>query len=261
MEGMSYQQALSIAQERGFAEADPAMDVSGADAAQKLAILASILFNQPIDYNLIPRKGIEGLLPVDARTFKSWGLMIKPLVMARVRDVADDLLLYVTPALVSLDHPLAAVSEENNALSLYLKGRKEPITKIGKGAGAIPTARSIVRDILDVSRKARAYMVDVPKFFKSKVRRNLAPALGIEKPWYVRFSVLDSPGVLGKITTMLGDFELSILRVLQEAGAGGSEPAHILLELRSAPAERLERAVDLISRLPFARGHFFCIKL
>jgi homoserine dehydrogenase len=234
------------------------MDVSGADAAQKLSILASILFNQPIDFKEIPKQGIDGLAPVDGRTFKRWGMTVKPLVMARVLN--EKLALRVAPALVSESHPLAWVREENNALSLYLKGREEPITKIGKGAGAIPTARSIVRDILDVSRKARAYMVDLPGFFSSKTTRPLAPGGSFEASWYVRFTVSDSPGVLGKITSVLGDFDLSILKVLQETNVEKKE-AHVLLELKKAPGSGLEKAADLISRFPFVKDYFSCMIL
>lgn len=278
MEGMSFDEAVKLAQQKGFAEADPTMDISGADSAQKLAILASILFNQPIDYREIPCQGIDGLKPVDGRAFKSWGVTVKPLVMARMK--GDEIELRVAPALVTDSHTLSAVREENNALSLYLTGREEPITKIGKGAGAIPTARSIVRDILDVSRKSRAYMVDVPGFFKSKVRRNISPGGDFESAWYVRFTVNDSPGVLGKITTILGDFNLSIFRVYQEKEKrtgndipqgkdgdllqgkdedSGGDCAHILFELKKSNKKQLDRAVDIITRFPFLRGCFMCM--
>lgn len=265
-EGMSFDKALKLAQEKGFAEADPTMDISGADAAQKLSILASILFNQSIDFSAIPRQGIEGLKPIDGWVFKSWRKMVKPLVMARTR--GEKLELYVSPALVSHDHPLASVREENNALSLYLQGRVEPITKIGKGAGAIPTARSIVRDILDVSRKSRAYMVDIPGYFKSKMERELSPGENFEAAWYVRYTVDDHPGVMGKIATILGDFNLSILRVFQgkfnvegDNSDNDDSPAQILFELKKSPRKQLDRANDIITRFPFVKGHFYCMIL
>ncbi len=258
MEGMSFDEAVKLAQEKGFAEADPTMDISGADAAQKLSILASILFNQTINFKEIPCQGIDGLLPIDCMAFKGWGVTVKPLVMAGV--VNDRLQLNVAPALVSGNHPLAAVHEENNALSLYLKGRSEPITKIGKGAGAIPTARSVVRDVLDVSRKSRAYMVDVPGFYKTKEIRELSPATRFEASWYVRYTVRDTPGVMGKIATILGDFDLSILKVLQEKDPQ-EEEAHILFELKTSPREKLDRANDIITRFPFVEKCFYCMIL
>jgi len=258
MEGMSFEEAVRLAQEKGFAEADPTMDISGADAAQKLSILASILFNQPIDFSKIPCQGIDGLTTVDGNAFKRWGVTVKPLVMARVSE--ERLELYVSPALMSENHPLASVREENNALSLYLKGRREPITKIGKGAGAIPTARSIVRDILDVSRKSRAYMVDAPGYFKAKIIREIAPGGDFEAAWYVRFTVKDSPGVMGKIATILGDFEHSILRIFQEKNFDDVE-ANVLFELQKSPRKKLDMAVDIISRFPFVKEHFYCMIL
>jgi len=256
MEGMSLDEAIELAQEKGFAESDPTMDISGSDAAQKLAILTSILFNQPIDFREIPCQGIDGLKLVDGRAFKSWNVTVKPLVMARMK--GDEIELRVAPALVKDNHPLSSVREENNALSLYLTGRDEPITKIGKGAGAIPTARSIVRDILDVSRKSRAYMVDVPGFFKSKSKRKISPGGDFESRWYARFTVDDSPGVLGKITTILGDFNLSIFRVYQEKEKV-SDCAHILFELKKSNKSQLDKAVDIITRFPFLRGCFICM--
>ena len=258
MEGMPFDEALKLAQDKGFAEADPTMDISGADAAQKLSILASILFNQPIDFHNIPCQGIDGLLPIDCAAFKRWNVTVKPLVMASVKD--EKIQLYVSPALVSGNHPLASVREENNALSLYLKGRSEPITKIGKGAGAIPTARSVVRDVLDVSRKARAYMVEVPGFYKTKTEREISPGANFEACWYIRFTVKDDPGVMGKIATILGDFDLSILRIFQEKDIPNGE-AHILFELKTSPRKELDLALDIITRFPFVDRCFYCMIL
>ncbi|MFP4498376.1 MAG: homoserine dehydrogenase, partial [Vulcanimicrobiota bacterium] len=229
-EGMPMEEAIGLAQQKGFAEADPTMDVEGIDAAQKLSILASILFNQKIDYKKIPTRGITGLETADNQAFERWGMLIKHLVIAKI--INDKLILNVGPALIAPTHPLASVREENNALSLYLKGRSEPITKIGKGAGAIPTARSVVRDILDVSRKARAYMVDVPGYFKTKVERKPASEGEIKSSWYLRFTTEDNPGVMGRIATVLGDFQLSIKRVLQEKPDGSR--AYVIFELKES---------------------------
>jgi len=258
MEGMSFEQALGLAQEKGFAEADPFMDISGTDASQKLSIMASILFNQFIEYKKIPRQGIDGLLPIDRSAFEKWGVMVKPLAMAKI--LKDALYLRVSPALVPLTHPLAAVRDENNALAMYLKGREDPITKIGKGAGAIPTARSIVRDILSVSRKSRAYMVDLPGFFKAKPESGIRMSDDFSSRWYLRFTVSDDTGVFGKIASMLGEFHLSIRHVLQEE-VPEEKSAHILLELKEARLKDIERAVDVICRLPFVKTHYLCMML
>jgi homoserine dehydrogenase len=258
MEGMSFEQALGLAQEKGFAEADPFMDVSGTDASQKLSIMASILFNQFIEYKKIPRQGIEGLLPIDRSAFEKWGVMVKPLAMAKI--LKDDLYLRVSPALVPLTHPLASVRDENNALAMYMKGRAEPITKIGKGAGAIPTARSIVRDILSVSRKSRAYMVDLPGFFRTRPGSGIQMADDFSSRWYLRFTVSDDTGVFGKIASMLGDFRLSIRHVLQEEEPE-EKSAHILLELKEARLKDIERAMEVIRRLPFVKTHYTCMML
>lgn len=256
MEGMAMQDAIKIAQQKGFAEADPTLDLSGADASQKLAILTSILFNQPVDYRTIPREGIESLRPVDRMAFQKWSFVVKPLVLAKIQ--GDGLTLRVSPALISEHHPLASVKEENNALALYLQGRSEPITKIGKGAGAIPTARSIVRDLMEVTRKSRSFMVDLPGFFRVSEGRPLSPAEDFETEWYARFSVVDHPGVFGRIATVLGEHSLSIRRVFQEE-IPSEKNAHIVLELKKTPLGRVKGAVEEISALPFVHESFTCV--
>jgi homoserine dehydrogenase len=258
MEGMSIDHAITLAQDRGFAEADPFMDISGLDAAQKLAILASILFNQPLNYKDIPRQGLLDLLPVDRLAFNNWKIVVKPLAMARL--VKDKLILRVSPALVPLSHPLAAVRDENNALALYLLGRAEPITNIGKGAGAIPTARSILRDILDVSRRSRAHMVSLPEFFRAKKLRQIGHPNEFRGNWYVRLTVLDEPGVFGAIATIFGEHKLSIKRVIQEEFPE-ELGANILLEMKNSALGDLEKALKEISDASFVKQYFYCLMI
>jgi len=258
MEGMSFEEALKIAQDKGFAEADPFMDISGTDAAQKLSILASILFNQPVDYKKIYRQGLEGLTKVDLTAFNRWNVIIKPLSMAKI--INGKLTLRVSPVLISKNHPLSSVRDETNALALYLEGRAEPITKIGKGAGAIPTARSIVRDVLEVSRKSRAYMIDLPSFFRAKTIRPIADDGSFEARWYVRISVEDYTGVFGRIATILGDFGLSIQQVMQEESLEKNN-VDILFELKTAQWSKLDQALSTILRFPFVKSCYSCMIL
>jgi homoserine dehydrogenase len=254
MEGMSMEAAIAEAQQKGFAEADPTLDVSGADASQKLSILASILFNQPVNYRDIPCQGLYGLLPVDRLAFVRWNMVVKPLALARLAD--GRLTLRVAPALVHSTHPLASVRDENNALALYLSGRKEPITNIGKGAGAIPTARSIIRDIIDVSRRSRFHMLNLPEFFRVDTRIPMASEGEILGNWYLRFTVADEPGVFGTIASILGECGLSIRQVIQEDSK--DEGAHIQLEIKNSKLSSLESAVGRIKALPFVHRAFYC---
>lgn len=254
MEGMSMEAAISEAQQKGFAEADPTLDISGADASQKLSIMASILFNQPIHYRTIPCQGLLGLLPVDRLAFTRWNMVVKPLALARLADGV--LTLRVAPALVPSTHPLAAVRDENNALALYLSGRKEPITNIGKGAGAIPTARSIIRDIIDVSRRSQFHMLNLPEFFRVDARIPLAEEGELLGNWYLRFTVADEPGVFGTIASILGECKLSIRQVIQEDSK--EEGAHIQLEIKNSKLSSLENAVEKIKALPFVHRAFYC---
>jgi homoserine dehydrogenase len=197
---------------------------------------------------------LEGLLPVDRLAFDRWDFIIKPLVMAKTID--NKITLRVSPALVPKNHPLAAVRDENNALALYLSGRVDPITKIGKGAGAIPTARSVVRDILNVSKKSRSFMLDLPEFFKTKRQRQLSVPEDFCSNWYLRFTVGDEPGVFGKVSTILGEFNLSIKHVLQE-DFPKENAAYIMLEIKTARLGNLQEAIKQITGFPFVHNHFY----
>ncbi len=254
MEGMSMEAAISEAQQKGFAEADPTLDISGTDASQKLSILASILFNQPVQYRDIPCQGLYGLLQTDRLAFVRWNMVLKPLALARL--INGTLTLRVAPALVPSTHPLAAVRDENNALALYLSGRKEPITNIGKGAGAIPTARSIIRDIIDVSRRSRFHMLNLPEFFRVGARLPIAKEGDLLGNWYLRFTVADEPGVFGTIASILGACNLSIRQVIQEDS--GEEGAHIQLEIKNSKLSSLESAVEKIKALSSVHRAFYC---
>ncbi|MCE1248446.1 MAG: homoserine dehydrogenase [Firmicutes bacterium] len=255
MEGMTMEEAIRLAQDKGFAEADPTLDVSGADASQKLAILTSLLFNRFVDHKQIPRQGLEGLKPVDVRAAVSWGYTIKPLIMAQV--VNEKLNLRVTPAFVDDNHPFHSVRNETNALALYLKDRDEPITKIGKGAGAIPTARSIVRDILEVARKSRYYMVDLPRYYLSSGKEEFMSREESSYRWYLRITVEDYPGIFARIAEALGGNELSIHKVVQEEEPGNI--AHIIFQLKTAPEGSLLEALKTIGKMQFIKEAYSCV--
>jgi homoserine dehydrogenase len=232
------------------------MDVSGADASQKLAILTSLLFNRFVDHKQIPRQGLEGLKPVDVRAAVSWGYSIKPLIMANVVD--DKLALRVTPAFVDNNHPFHAVRNETNALALYLKDRDEPITKIGKGAGAIPTARSLVRDILEVARKSRYYMVDLPRYYLSSGKEEFMPPKDSCHRWYLRITVEDFPGIFARIAAALGENGLSIHKVVQEE-IPADNTAHIIFQLKSAPEGGITEAVRIIRIMQHIKEAYYCV--
>jgi len=232
-EGIPYEEALAAAQEAGFAEADPWFDVSGADATQKLALLSSLIFHCWVPWKEIRRQGLEELLPVDFASALRFGCAIRPL--ASCSRQGDDLELWVSPALVSLQHPLAGVRQETNAVALRLAGRDEPFTMVGKGAGPLPTARSVVRDLNQLRQR-----LHLPVFQPAPIRDWRA----VEQGWYLRCSVEDRPGVFASLASALAEQGLSIREATQVSVA--EERAHIVLALQPAPWGQVERAQEVI---------------
>lgn len=236
--GLDYEVALKGAQEAGFAEADPFMDVSGTDAAQKLSILASLVFHTPVPWQQIHLQGIDRVRAVDTAEAARLGSAIRP--CAHARRHPDGLELWVGPAMVSHSHSLYSVQRETNAVSLELRGRPEPFTLVGKGAGALPTARSVLRDILEVARKARYRMIDNPAFHEAAA----LPILDSGRHrygWWVRCTVKDVPGVFAQVASSLGNRGLSIQHVNQTEDKEGT--AHIMLAVKPAPRQVLDGAL------------------
>ncbi len=210
--GDDYGEALKAAQMAGFAEADPTLDVDGSDATQKVAILSSIVFHTPVRWRSIWRRGIEDLEGSDVVQFQAAGLVVRPLASAR--RTPDGLELWAGPGLLDAHHPLAAVEGETSGVALQLFGRDEPFAMIGKGAGGIPTARSVVRDLYELARKARHRVVEVPSYHEGEPLDTL-PLEFYRYRWWIRFKVLDAPGVFGKVAGVLGDQGISIREAFQ----------------------------------------------
>lgn len=244
-EGDDYAEALQGAQEAGFAEADPTLDVSGADAAQKLSILASLVFHTPVVWRSIRLQGIESIRAVDTAEAARNGLSLRPL--ARAVRHPEGLELWVGPALVEPSHSFFSVRRETNAVSLRLVGREEPLTLVGKGAGALPTARSVLRDLLEVARRERFRMVDIPAFHEADEMAVLPHSEHVY-PWFVRFTVKDQPGVFGAVAALLGQHGLSIKQASQQEGHDGV--AHIFLALKPARRGVLDHALEHLCANP-----------
>ena len=240
-EGIDFSVALEAAQEAGYAEADPTLDVNGGDACHKLAILTTLAFGAKVHPDQIPTEGIDLVDAIDMSFAERFGYVIKPLAIARLTD-AGSLDLRVHPALVKRDNPLANIHGALNAI--YVDGEKVgPSLLSGAGAGAYPTAMSVVSDIVDVGRNllvgasarvpARSYRVQSLRDFE------IQDIGEVESRYYLRFSVKDQSGVLAQIASVLGSFDVSIEQMVQEgAGAGASGPSTDLVMLTHLARER-----------------------
>jgi homoserine dehydrogenase len=239
--GDDYDAALATAQDLGYAEADPAADVSGADAAAKAAILASLAFGIWVPTDAIYTEGIEGVSPIDIEFAAGLGYVVKLLAMAE--RTAGGVSARVHPALVKLDHPLASIRGATNAV--FIEGPSvDQLLFAGPGAGGEPTATAVLGDVIDAARELLAGSEVAPRI-------NLAPGEVIDfgevaSKWYLRLEVADRPGVLAQIAGAFGDAAVSIKSVWQE---GLGDEATVLLVTHSASETSHRRALEALDRL------------
>ena len=206
----SYSIALKDAQKLGLAEADPLLDVNGQDAAQKLAILSSLLDGKWVDYHQMMTKGIQSIQLTDMQWAKKMKLKIR--LMATLSLKEDKIYAWVEPMVISSKHFLWDVELENNAV--FLQGKYSgPHLFSGKGAGPLPTAYSVLCDIYDVFQKKRNDLIFGGKNWRYA---NIQSIDFLEHSMYMRMEVEDKPGALANISSILGDNHISISAVMQE---------------------------------------------
>jgi homoserine dehydrogenase len=228
--GIDFAPALKEAQAKGYAEADPTLDVSGGDAAHKLAILAMMAYGAKLELSQITTSGIDQVSATDIAFAGRFGYVIKPLGVARaLPDGSLDL--RVHPALVSRKSVLSSINGALNAV--YIEGAAVgPCLLSGLGAGALPTAVSVVSDIVDVGRNLRSEAggrVPQRAFRGDRVTIPRVQDIADHRcRFYLRFPVLDRSGVLGKLASSLGKYAVSIEQMVQE-GHGTNEPVAVVL--------------------------------
>jgi homoserine dehydrogenase len=250
-EGTDYHAAVAAAQRLGYAEADPAMDVDGTDAAQKLAILAHLAFGARVHWSAIPRQGIDTLNPADLRYARELGgYRIKLLAVAQL--INGVLELHVAPTLVRTGSPLAEVREAYNAISV-VGDAVGPVFFHGLGAGQMPTASAVVADMIDtaVGRTALTFKT-LELWSRRGARVDIRDHAHLRGRFYLRFMVEDHPGVMAKIAGVLGQHEVSIASIIQHEpdpdGDGSVVPLVIMTHMTTEGATRM--AVEEIDRLP-----------
>ncbi|HEX6209044.1 MAG TPA: homoserine dehydrogenase [Actinomycetota bacterium] len=232
-DGMSFDEALGLAVEQGFAEPDPTADVEGLDAAAKCAILASIAFNSRVVADDVAREGVGGVSREDVAFAEQLGYVVKPLAVAELD--GDDVAVRVHPAMLPTDHPLAAVRESFNAV--FVEGPNVgELMFYGRGAGGEPTAVAVVGDLVDVARSG-GRQVGCTCYRERRI-------LSIEESegrFYLLLAVVDRPGVLARIAGVFGEEGVSIRSVWQE---GTGEEALIVMITHRANEGALRRTVD-----------------
>lgn len=253
-QGKSYGEALKEAQRLGFAEADPTMDVDGTDAAQKLAILAHLAFGARIRWNEIPKVGIDTLDTKDLKFASELGYRIK--LIAHARLVEEGLELSVAPTLIRMGHPLAEVRANYNAINVVGDAVGD-IFFHGQGAGQMPTASAVVADMIDtaVGREPITFQT-LELWSQQESVVNLRPVDDLPGRYYMRFHVLDQPGVMAKITSILGDESLSISSIIQHEPdpRDSANTVQLVIMTHEASEGAARKAVESIMSLPIVTG-------
>ena len=244
-EGMSYDDVLKEAQEKGYAEANPSADVDGLDAARKAAILSSIAFNMRISLADVSVEGITKITPEDISYAKNLGYVVKLLAIGKETD--DGINVRVHPVFLPKEHPLASVNGVYNAIFVRGNAIGEAMF-YGPGAGSLPTASAVVADIIDVSRDIVTHSFGRLNCtcYREKV---LCPIEKTQSSYYVRLLVEDKPGVLGAIATAFGNADVSLQSVIQTQ-RNGNEQAEIVAITHCVSHANILAALGVLKALP-----------
>jgi len=238
--GRSFAEVLADAQRLGFAEADPALDVGGGDTAHKLALLSSLAFGVVPVLDRIKIVGIAHITPEDIGFAREFGFRIKLLGIAR--QMPDGLDQRVQPAMVRAGTPLADVEGAFNAI-VADAGAAGPFFFEGRGAGEAATASAVVADLVDVARGANGPPLGRPA---ASLKALAGPAPARVSAFYLRFDVLDVPGVLAEIAGRLADSSVSIESMIQRGRAPG-EPVSIVMITHECSETHVARALKVIA--------------
>jgi homoserine dehydrogenase len=236
--GASYADALADAQRLGYAEADPTEDVTGKDAAAKMAILARLAFNAAVRLDQVSYEGIELLTADDIAYAKELGLSLK--LIGSAARIDGGLAVHVYPAFLYADHPLASVNGAFNAVTIESQAITE-ITLSGPGAGGIQTASAVLGDVVSA-------MIPPPSL--PAPAQDIPVVTDTEFSFYLHLEVDDRPGVLAQVAEVLGLQGVSIRSVVQK-GLGAE--ARLVMVMHPVLESRFRAAVELISRLDFVR--------
>jgi len=265
-EGAAYAEVLADAQRLGYAEADPAADVGGGDAADKIAILSGLAYGGPIERAAIPTEGIDRLDGSDVTYAEQLGYVVKLVAQAKNLGTASDgtvqLDVRVSPTLLPKDHPLAGVHGVNNAI--LVEG--DPIGRVmfyGPGAGSGPTASAVVADILNIAgiRAATGNNGGLDPLLAANRWRNCALVDAGEtlQRHYVRLQTGDEAGVIGRIGSCFGDQGVSIRSIVQFETTGDAADAEIVVITHEVKQQHFAQALAAIKALPEVKAVAACL--
>ena len=267
--GRSFEAVLAEAQKAGYAEADPTFDLAGTDAAHKLAILINLAFGTPVNFKDVYVEGIAGIAPMDIAYATEFGYTIKLLAIAKLHEEREgrrapaELEARVHPTMIASDAPIARVGGVYNAIQVTGDAVGD-IMLYGRGAGSLPTASAVVSDVIDMARNILTGSVGrVPSCaFQMDQRRPLRirPIDEVGSLYYLRFMVLDKPGVLSQLSGVLGKHEISISSVLQRGRKDG-QTVPVVMTTHMAVERNMQAALREIAAFPFVSGQTTLVRI
>ncbi|MEN6359140.1 MAG: homoserine dehydrogenase [Smithella sp.] len=260
-EGKAFDVVLKEAQQLGFAEADPTFDIEGIDTSHKMAIVLSLAYGKKVQLKDIYLEGITKISSEDIAFAKELGYRIKLLAIGRLRGNAVEARIH--PTMIASGHLLANVNRNYNAFHL-VGDASGPVFLFGQGAGMMPTASAVFSDILDSARnvmKGISGRVPLRSITETGMKKiQLIPMDNIETKYYFRFTVVDRPGVLSKISGILGDHNISLETVIQKASKeAGAVP--IVMTTYKAKEKDVRQALTKIDRLDIVRDKTILIRI
>ena len=260
-EGGEFADVLRAAQADGLAEADPSFDVDGIDAAHKLTLLIQLALGVRVPFDAIPVEGIRHVSQADIAYAREFGYAIKSLAVAK--RAGDRIEAAVRPTMVPRGHLLADVNGALNAIVVHGEALG-PSMYLGAGAGMMPTATAVVADLMDSARnrlrRSRGRVAPLGLPLRSLKRARLVALDDLHSEYYLRFMVVDRPGVLARIAGILGSNEISIAAVIQREREHG-RVVPVVIRTHHARETALRRAVRAIDRLRVVRGRSTAIRI
>jgi homoserine dehydrogenase len=261
-DGLPYSEALREAQEKGYAEADPSLDVEGLDTAHKLSILMHLAYGTPLNPEAIFVDGITRITPLDINFAQELGYCIKLLAICRKEGASLEA--RVQPTMIAKRHMLASVRGAYNALFICGDAVGD-ILLYGQGAGMMPTGSAVVSDLVNLCRNihkgiSQRIPIQSPGRNSGKTALSLKPFSEVVTHYYFRFSAMDQPNVLATIAGILGNYGISIASVIQKGRRlGGAVP--IVMMTHEAKESAVERAIREINHLPVITDNTIIIRV
>ena len=257
--GAPFAEVLKEAQDQGYAEVNPSLDIDGIDAAHKLQILASIAYGGSVDFNAIHVEGIRGIDPDDIQYAKELGYRVKLLAIAKETD--GEIEVRVHPTLIPEDHLLASVGGVFNAV--YIVGDATgSLMFYGRGAGQLPTASAVVSDVVEIAQNILYQRPSRPSHIPAIAGEGLKirPMDEVRTRYYLRVMAVDKPGVLSKVSGILGSHDISIASVIQK-GRHARASVPVVMMTHEAVEGAMRRALAEINALDVVSGRTVCLRV